>query len=333
MIVKRNGKYIVLSHDGKRKFGTYDNEKQARKRLQQMEMFKHLKDDINLSSVLSYLSEELKDIPASADNIHYTLLEYLYGILKDGRLKGASYYSIKTFKNEKKNPELCTVRSTRSKELNSSDRTKLSTSASGPVKIRLFTKRILSSVHGVKKAPIAELPISSAKDIKYYKNKFKDLFGIDCPIIATKGNLVKFSKFESRRKGDKYQEDAYNRLIAKLKKIGLDKKEDAVEIAIRLNNSICDNFADLRNRESEERFIFNSENGIPIRPELVSIEILDGWEDEFDEFYDRLPDPEETCKTFYDLISRYENCFVKNQNFKHLKKTLEDCLVKKQGVN
>lgn len=329
MIVKRGGKYLVLSHDGKRKFGTYNNEEQARKRLAQIHFFKHLNDDINLNSVLSYLSEELKDIPASADNIHYTLLEYLYEILKDGRLKGTSYYSIKTFKNKNQNPELCTVRSTRSKELDSSDRIKLSLNASGPIKIRLFTKRILSSVHGIKKAPIAELPISSTKDIKYYKNKFKRAFGVDCPIIATKGNLVKFSKLESRRKGDKYQEDAYNRLIAKLKKIGLDKKEDAVDIAISLNNSICDNFADLRNRESEERFIFNSENGIPIRPEFVSIEILDGWGDEFDEFYDHLSDPEETCRTFYNLISRYENCFVKNQNLKHLKETLEDCLVKK----
>lgn len=327
MIVKRNGKYTVLSHDGKRKFGTYDSEKAARKRLQQIEMFKHLKDDINLASVLSYLSEELKDIPATSDNVHYTLLEYLYWILKDGRL-GGSYYRIKTFKNKNQKPELCTVRSTRLKELDSSDRSKLSSNASGSVKINLFTKRILSSVHGIKKAPIAELPISSAKDIKEHKNEFKSLFGVDCPIIATKGNLVKFSELENKRKGDKYQEDAYNRLIVKLKKIGLDKKEDAVNIAIRLNNSICDNFADLRNRESEERFIFNSKNGIPIRPEFVSIEILDGWEDEFDEFYDRLSDPEETCRAFYDLISRYKNCFVKNQNLKYLNETLEDCLIK-----
>lgn len=43
MIVRRQGKYVVLSHDGKRKFGTYDNKEDAKKRLQQMEMFKHLK--------------------------------------------------------------------------------------------------------------------------------------------------------------------------------------------------------------------------------------------------------------------------------------------------
>lgn len=43
MIVRRQGKYVVLSHDGKRKFGTYDTKDEAKKRLQQMEMFKHLK--------------------------------------------------------------------------------------------------------------------------------------------------------------------------------------------------------------------------------------------------------------------------------------------------
>jgi hypothetical protein len=43
MIVRRQGKYVVLSHDGKRKFGTYDTKEEAKKRLQQMEMFKHLK--------------------------------------------------------------------------------------------------------------------------------------------------------------------------------------------------------------------------------------------------------------------------------------------------
>ena len=43
MIVKRGKKYKVLSHDGKREFGTYDTKEEAKKRLQQMEMFKYLK--------------------------------------------------------------------------------------------------------------------------------------------------------------------------------------------------------------------------------------------------------------------------------------------------
>lgn len=42
MIVRRQGKYVVLSHDGKRKFGTYDNKEDARTRLRMIEMFKHI---------------------------------------------------------------------------------------------------------------------------------------------------------------------------------------------------------------------------------------------------------------------------------------------------
>ena len=43
MIRKQGGKYLVLSHDGKRKFGTYQTMAQARRRLRQMEMFKSLR--------------------------------------------------------------------------------------------------------------------------------------------------------------------------------------------------------------------------------------------------------------------------------------------------
>jgi hypothetical protein len=42
MIVKRAGKYVVVSETTGRRFGTYDTLAEAKKRLQQMEMFKHL---------------------------------------------------------------------------------------------------------------------------------------------------------------------------------------------------------------------------------------------------------------------------------------------------
>lgn len=42
MIRKINGKYVVLSEKG-RKMGTYDTEEEAKKRLQQIEYFKHKK--------------------------------------------------------------------------------------------------------------------------------------------------------------------------------------------------------------------------------------------------------------------------------------------------
>lgn len=46
MIRKVGTKYQVLSHDGKKVFGTYDTKEEAQKRLRQVEMFKHLKEKI-----------------------------------------------------------------------------------------------------------------------------------------------------------------------------------------------------------------------------------------------------------------------------------------------
>ena len=40
-IRKKNGKYYVMSEDGKNLGGPYDTEEQAGKRLQQVEYFKH----------------------------------------------------------------------------------------------------------------------------------------------------------------------------------------------------------------------------------------------------------------------------------------------------
>jgi hypothetical protein len=43
MIVKRGGKYVVVSEMTGRRFGTYDTLAEARRRLRQIEFFKHLK--------------------------------------------------------------------------------------------------------------------------------------------------------------------------------------------------------------------------------------------------------------------------------------------------
>jgi hypothetical protein len=43
MIVRRGGKYVVVSETTGRRFGTYDSLAEARRRLRQIEVFKHLK--------------------------------------------------------------------------------------------------------------------------------------------------------------------------------------------------------------------------------------------------------------------------------------------------
>jgi len=44
VIKKIKGKYVVLSETTGRSFGTYKTEAEAKKRLQQIEFFKHLKE-------------------------------------------------------------------------------------------------------------------------------------------------------------------------------------------------------------------------------------------------------------------------------------------------
>jgi hypothetical protein len=43
MIVKRAGKYVVMSETTGRRFGTYDTRAEAETRLRQIEVFRHLK--------------------------------------------------------------------------------------------------------------------------------------------------------------------------------------------------------------------------------------------------------------------------------------------------
>ena len=43
MIVKRAGKYVVVSETTGRRFGTYDTLAEAKARLRQIEFFKHLR--------------------------------------------------------------------------------------------------------------------------------------------------------------------------------------------------------------------------------------------------------------------------------------------------
>ena len=45
MIVKRAGKYVVVSETTGRRFGTYGTLAEAEKRLRQIEYFKHLKKE------------------------------------------------------------------------------------------------------------------------------------------------------------------------------------------------------------------------------------------------------------------------------------------------
>ena len=64
---------------------------------------------MDINNVLTYLKEELRDIPAKPDNVHFTNLERLYYILQTG-LEGQRYYRTKTHRSKDDDMELATVR-------------------------------------------------------------------------------------------------------------------------------------------------------------------------------------------------------------------------------
>ena len=57
MIKQENGKYVVYSESG-RKFGTYETEAKAKRRLAQMEMFKHMKKTASEPKMKDFFAPE-----------------------------------------------------------------------------------------------------------------------------------------------------------------------------------------------------------------------------------------------------------------------------------
>ena len=49
MMIKKEGeKYVVYSEDGKKKLGSYNTEEESKKRLKQVEYFKHTKESVDI---------------------------------------------------------------------------------------------------------------------------------------------------------------------------------------------------------------------------------------------------------------------------------------------
>lgn len=91
MIRKENGKFVVYSESG-RKFGEYSTEGAAKKRLQQMEYFKHMKKQAAIppfvlsseaskalkAKISKSLAKSIIKNPNSKDGIGYTF-KYVFG--------------------------------------------------------------------------------------------------------------------------------------------------------------------------------------------------------------------------------------------------------------
>lgn len=324
MIRKRKGKYVVLSHDGKRSFGEYETEAQAKKRLAQVHYFKHLHEDkgqvncMDITKVLSYLKEELKDIPANPDNIHYTNLEGLYYILQTGLKGQLGGYKTRSQKTKPYDMELSTVRN--SHKITQNEKIGLSDAAgSDEVKIELFTDRIRAAHRGTRKVPLAELPISQKEYLERKEKEFKQNYGMDPPRLfktedALKKPNVAASMLDAREWADKNIKTANLRL-----------KERAIDDVYWYNKYLKEYYSFLLKREREERFILK--NNIPVNPDFMRItitadkELLFKWEEEF---------LSEVAKNYLRLIDKHYEVFVDNKKFREFRNYLRD-LVKGQN--
>lgn len=267
---------------------------------------------MDIKNVLIYLKEELKDIPANPDNIHYTDFEGLYGILQDGLRGGMGGYYIKSPKTKKGDMELCTVRN--SHKLTKDEMGELSAGATGGVRINLFTDRILAGHRGTKKDTIAELPANRMNELKKEQKDFFKRYGFKLPKLYKGGNDFSGDDIVVRRKSraivldwlkEHYPEEIRNEVL-----IG----------AIYWHNSNWYHYyKELREREREERFILKK--SIPVDPKFMEIvieELPHSWGDK------------EFCKdkmhiqNYLDLLEKHDDVFVHNKAFRDFKNYLRD---------
>jgi len=269
---------------------------------------------MNLYKTLSYLKEELSDIPAEAENIHYTNLFKLYKILESGKLNGVSDYFVTTNISDIKGrkPELCTIRK---RNISDKARSELSYGASGGVKFSLFTKRIMTSIRGVKKEPIAEAPKLILTDLKNTAKEFKKDYKLDLPFfVDRKSDFNKVNPWTMEIKDVKKSKVPE---IVKawdfVQKHNLDAK--AITLILVANRLLVSYYKQVQERETEERFILP--DGLPIDPKYMTIEIISnsgkGDNRSVKQIFDK-----QNAKKFLDLLNEYQDCFVKNKNYKDL---------------
>ena len=263
---------------------------------------------MDIKNVLLYLKEELKDIPAKPDNIHYTNLYGLYNILQGGLKGQKGGYRIKTAKTKENEMELSTVRNTH--KLTNTEKESLSEGAAGGVKIELFTDRILAAHRGTRKSPIAELPIDRQEQIKRSENLFKKRFGFMPP------KLFKINEKNFSLNAKTFTDDRDNdeELIKNwLKRNGITPNFNLIDEIYWYNRDLFHYYEELVKREREERFILKK--NIPANPDFMRITIESSVVD-FDEGNELDFIEDDNCyNRFLKLIDSHEKLFVKNDEY------------------
>lgn len=264
---------------------------------------------MDIKNLITYLKEELKDIPAVPKNIHYTNFESLYYILQSGLKGQEGGYPIKSPKTKSLfDMELATVRN--SHKLSKNEQKELSLGATGGIRINLFTDRILAAHRGTRKDTIAELPAQRKKFIKGDKQDFKERYGFDIP---------DFTEGPNHTLPKNFNEDYIQKWLIANKKPAMNNT--ATWLILHHNRDIKEYYKELRNREREERFILK--RNIPINPDFMQIIIekdpSDMSEDDSD-FVD------EVYKNYLALITKYAGVFEHNDNYRKFKNLLRNKL-------
>jgi hypothetical protein len=275
------------------------------------------------------LLEELKDIPTHNILYHGTNFYYFYQILKSGYLKGSEFYT--TTDGEKK-AELATSRKAgiihiEKTENNIERRRKMRDLSSniGAIRFHLFKDRIVGNkeIRGVKVKPIAEIPKTALYGIKkqledYYhitdKKTVNNFINAGIEAIQTTNTVSQFIKKLEEKTGIKKDNSGYAfyNFFKNLKKYTLEK-------------------------EFEERIVFKkkSTGEIPLKPELMRIELLDEIVEDVDDYLndyvkenieEHLSSSEITkmkkwlrgdmARIILDLIENKKDLFIKNNNYK-----------------
>ena len=261
---------------------------------------------MDIKNLITYLKEELKDIPAKADNIHRTDFEGLYYILQSGLKGQKGGYRIHSPKTGKDDMELATTRNTH--KLSDEEKKSLSMGAAGGVKINLFTDRIMAAHRGTRKDKIAELPQQRKEYIDGDKADFKERFGFDMP---------DFTEGPDHTLPKNFDEDYVQRWL-------LDNKKPVMNNTVTWlithhNRDIQEYYKELRNREREERFILKK--SIPVKPTFMSI-VIEKDPNDMDDYDKDFVD--EVYRNYLTLLQRNESVFVQNDNYRKFKNYLRD---------
>ena len=269
---------------------------------------------MDIKNLITYLKEELKDIPAVPKNIHYTSLESLYYILQSGLKGQEGGYKTHTLKTKKDDMELSTVRN--SHKITQDEKYGLSTGAgSNGAEIELYTDRILAAHRGTRKTPFAELPISQKKFLDRKAKEFKQRYGIEAPqIFKTEDALGKtetvLDMFTIRDWVNNHIKSANPRL-----------KDIAIDDVYWYNKYLKEYYEYLMKREREERFLLKK--GIPADPNLMRIVItadvgdLEPGEEEF---------LDEVAVNYLKLLKKHEDVIVQNDKLRELKRFLRNSI-------